>query len=40
MKMFVISSVFAVIVAYGAYSILAGSGMDSASVYSSANVRQ
>jgi hypothetical protein len=40
MKMFLISSVVAIIVAFGAYNVLVNSGMDSASVYSSANVRQ
>jgi hypothetical protein len=40
MKMFLVSSVIAIAIAFGAYFLLINSGMDSASVYSSVNVRQ
>ena len=39
MKMFFTSSVFAIIVGVGAYVILTSTGMDTASVMSSSNVR-
>ena len=39
MKMFFTSSVFAIIVVIGVYVILTSTGMDTASVMSSANVR-
>ena len=39
MKMLMISSTVAIVLAIGAYCVLVQTGMDSASVYSSANVR-
>ena len=39
MKIFLISSVFAVVMAVVAYYVLINTGMDSATVYSSGNVR-
>ena len=39
MKMFLISSVVAIIIAFVAYNVLINTGMDTASVYSSDNVR-
>jgi hypothetical protein len=40
MKMVLISSAVAVVIAFGAYYVLVNSGMDSAALYSSVNVRQ
>ncbi|MEK9850997.1 MAG: hypothetical protein VW665_10865 [Candidatus Puniceispirillum sp.] len=40
MKMVLISSFVAILIAFGAFSILQNAGTDSASVYSSENVRQ
>jgi hypothetical protein len=39
MKMFLISSAAAIIIAFVAYNVLISTGMDTASVYSSDNVR-
>ncbi len=39
MKMFLISSAVAVVIAVAVYYVLISTGMDTASVYSSANVR-
>jgi hypothetical protein len=39
MKMFLISSTVAIIIAFVAYNVLTSTGMDTASVYSSDNVR-
>ena len=39
MKMLMISSTVAIVLAIGSYFVLMQTGMDSASVYSSANVR-
>ena len=39
MKMFLISSAVAIIIAFVAYNVLISTGMDTASVYSSDNVR-
>ena len=39
MKMFFTSSIFAIIVGVGVYVILTSTGMDTASVLSSSNVR-
>ena len=39
MKMFLISSTFATVIALVAFCILTSTGMDTASVYSSVNVR-
>jgi hypothetical protein len=39
MKMFLISSTFATVIALVAFYVLTSTGMDTASVYSSVNVR-
>ena len=39
MKMFLVSSAVAIIIAFVAYTVLISTGMDTASVYSSENVR-
>lgn len=39
MKIFVVSSIIAIVIAVIAYNILMGSGMDTASVMAGANVR-
>ena len=39
MKMFLVSSAVAIIIAFVAYNVLISTGMDTASVYSSENVR-
>ena len=39
MKMFLISSAVAIIIAFVAYNVLTSTDMDTASVYSSDNVR-